>query len=188
MTGDRHSPSTPGCSFLNRRSTFGAKLKMRCKLGAVMAEEDNEPTGSDLNKGIALASLLENGMLIGYADEDEVLLVRRGDEVFAVSPHCTHYHGPLAEGLVVGTALRRPRHHACFDLRSGEALRAPAFDPLERFRVELRDGLVFVREKMPAAKSQPRKPKTAGRIVVASGGAAGSAAAEMRSQYSPSEP
>ena len=144
-----------------------------------MAENDNKPAGPDLGKGIALASLAQNGMLLGRAGEDEILLVRHGDDIFAVSPHCTHYHGPLAEGLVVGHTLRCPWHHACFDLESGEAVAAPAFDPLDRFKVELRDGLVFVREKLPAAKAQPRKPKASGRIVIAGGGASGFAAAEM---------
>jgi NADPH-dependent 2,4-dienoyl-CoA reductase/sulfur reductase-like enzyme/nitrite reductase/ring-hydroxylating ferredoxin subunit len=144
-----------------------------------MAESDNKPTGPDLTKGIALAAFPENGMLVGHAGEDEVLLVRRGNDVFALSPHCTHYHGPLAEGLVVGHTLRCPWHHACFDLHSGEAVAAPAFDPLDRWNVEQRDGMIFVGEKLPKSKSRPRKQKTSGRIVIAGGGAAGFAAAEM---------
>ena len=143
-----------------------------------MAEDANKPTGPDLTKGIALASLPQNGMLVGHAGDDEVLLVRHGEDVFALSPHCTHYHGPLAEGLVVGKTLRCPWHHACFNLESGEAVAAPAFDPLDRFRVEQRDGLVFVREKLPAPKARAVSKK-AGRVVIAGGGAAGFAAAEM---------
>src|SRR6185312_3377567 len=111
---------------------------------------------------------------------EDVLLVRRGADVFAVSPHCTHYHGPLAEGLVVEGTIRCPWHHACFDLRSGEALRAPAFEPLACWKVEQRDGSVFVREKMPKAKPTLRTPGNApGKIVIVGGGAAGFAAAEM---------
>ena len=144
-----------------------------------MAEEDNKPTGPDLTRGIALASFPENGMLAGHAGEDQVLLVRRGDEVFALSAHCTHYHGPLADGLVVGTTLRCPWHHACFDLRSGEALHAPAFDPLDRWRVERQDGMVFVREKLPKTKPKSRAAEKVGNIVIVGGGAAGFAAAEM---------
>lgn len=145
-----------------------------------MAEETEEQKGPDLTKGVALAAFAENGMLTGHVGEDEVLLVRREADVFALAAHCTHYHGPLADGLVVDGTLRCPWHHACFDIRSGEALRAPAFEPLACWKVEQKDGMVFVREKLPAPKAKSRGPQNApARIVIAGGGAAGFAVAEM---------
>jgi len=145
-----------------------------------MADQDSKPSGPDLVQGVALASFPENGMLTGHVGEEDVLLVRHGADIFAISPHCTHYHGPLAEGLVVDGTVRCPWHHACFDLASGEARRAPAFDPLACWKVEQRDGMVFVGEKLPAPKpNAPRAGKVPARIVIAGGGAAGFAAAEM---------
>ena len=145
-----------------------------------MAEEDAKPKGPDLSQGVALTLLPENGMLAGHVGEDEVLLVRQGADIFALSAHCTHYHGPLADGLVVDGTVRCPWHHACFDLRSGEALHAPAFDPLACWKVEQRDGTIFVRGKKPKAKAKPPgSGKAPGKIVIAGGGAAGFAAAEM---------
>jgi len=145
-----------------------------------MADEDAKPKGPDLSKGITLTAFPESGMLTGHVGEDEILLVRREGEVFAIAPHCTHYHGPLADGLVVDGTIRCPWHHACFDLTSGEALRAPAFDPLACWKVEQRDGLVFVGKKRPAAKPKSSATgKAPGKIVIAGGGAAGFAAAEM---------
>ena len=142
-----------------------------------MADNQTKPAGSDLTAGIDLAGLADGGKLVGRVGEEEVLLVRRGAEVFAVGAHCTHYHGPLVDGLVDGTTVRCPWHHACFDLRTGEALRAPAFSPLACWSVEQRDGKVFVRDKRPKS---PRKPRGKGpdRIVIVGGGAAGFAAAE----------
>lgn len=149
-----------------------------------MADEDTGSKGPDFTNGVALAAFSQNDMLGGHVGEDEVLLVRRGADIFALSAHCTHYHGPLAEGLVVGGSIRCPWHHACFDLASGEALHAPAIDPLACWKVEQRDGMVFVREKLPGKNSAPKaKPsgasKAPGRIAIAGGGAAGFAAAEM---------
>ena len=145
-----------------------------------MAEENAKPTGPDLSKGVALASFTEGGMRVGHVGDEDVLLVRRGADIFAVSPHCTHYHGPLADGLAVDGTIRCPWHHACFDLRTGEALRAPAFSPLDTWKVEQQDGTIFVREKKPMpAPKPPNKNTTPGKIVIAGGGAAGFAAAEM---------
>jgi NADPH-dependent 2,4-dienoyl-CoA reductase/sulfur reductase-like enzyme len=107
--------------------------------------------------------------------------VRRGSEVFAVGAQCTHYQGPLAEGLVVGDTVRCPWHHACFDLRTGEALRAPALSPIACWDVEQRDGMISVRSKRKRPKPKPRDNATAepGKIVIIGGGAAGFAAAQM---------
>jgi NADPH-dependent 2,4-dienoyl-CoA reductase/sulfur reductase-like enzyme/nitrite reductase/ring-hydroxylating ferredoxin subunit len=113
--------------------------------------------------------------------EEQVLLVRQGMDVFAIGALCTHYHGPLVDGLVVDDTVRCPWHHACFDLRTGEALHAPAFSPLACWLVEQRAGKVFVREKraapMPVPRGKPSVPAP-GRIVIIGGGAAGFAAAE----------
>ncbi len=145
-----------------------------------MAEESAKPAGPDLTQGIARDSLPEGGMLVGHVGEEDVLLVRNNADIFALSAHCTHYHGPLAEGLVVDGTIRCPWHHACFDLRSGEALRAPAFEPLACWKVEQQDGHIFVRERLPKPSPNLRSTsKIPGKIVIAGGGAAGFAAAEM---------
>jgi NAD(P)H-nitrite reductase large subunit/nitrite reductase/ring-hydroxylating ferredoxin subunit len=127
-------------------------------------------------------------MLIGHVGEEQVLLVRQGMEVFAVGAHCTHYHAPLADGIVVDNMLRCPWHHACFDFRTGEAVRAPAFSPLDCWSVERRDGKIFVEEKRPRPAPKAHRTPTGTapeRIVIVGGGAAGFAAAEMlrREQY-----
>jgi NADPH-dependent 2,4-dienoyl-CoA reductase/sulfur reductase-like enzyme/nitrite reductase/ring-hydroxylating ferredoxin subunit len=146
-----------------------------------MAEERTTASGPDLSQGIAMTELADGGKLLGHVRDDAVLLVRRGAEIFAVGAHCTHYHGPLADGLVVGETVRCPWHHACFDLRTGEALRPPALGPVACWRVERRDGRIFVRERRAEPERAPRgRPPGAapGRIVIVGGGAAGFAAAE----------
>jgi NADPH-dependent 2,4-dienoyl-CoA reductase/sulfur reductase-like enzyme/nitrite reductase/ring-hydroxylating ferredoxin subunit len=144
-----------------------------------MAEDQAASKGPDLTKGIALSDLV-NDRLAGHVEDEEVLVVRAGTKVFAIGAHCTHYHGPLADGIVTGEAVRCPWHHACFDLNTGEAVRAPALSPIECWSVEQRDGKVFVREKSktPKPQSAPTTLNT-GRVVIVGGGAAGFAAAEM---------
>jgi NADPH-dependent 2,4-dienoyl-CoA reductase/sulfur reductase-like enzyme/nitrite reductase/ring-hydroxylating ferredoxin subunit len=153
-----------------------------------MAQDKAKPSGPDLAQGIASAALADGAKMVGHVGGDEILLVRRGTEIFAVGAHCTHYHGPLVDGLVVEDTVRCPWHHACFDLRTGEALRAPALSPIARWSVEQRDGRIFVGEKLPRSKPKQRAAVSAEppeKIVIVGGGAAGFAAAERlrREQY-----
>ena len=143
-----------------------------------MADSDKKPSGPDLARGIPASDLKEGAMLTGHIGDDEVLLVRQGHMVSAIAAHCTHYHGPLADGLVVGNTIRCPWHHACFDLKTGEALAAPALSPLTCWQVEERDGKIVVKGKK--AQPAPKKVGSAGdRFIIVGGGAAGFAAAEM---------
>jgi NADPH-dependent 2,4-dienoyl-CoA reductase/sulfur reductase-like enzyme/nitrite reductase/ring-hydroxylating ferredoxin subunit len=142
-----------------------------------MADDQKAPSGPDLTKGVAPGDF-KDGTLLGHVGEEEVLLVRSGGEMFAISAHCTHYHGPLADGLVDGESIRCPWHHACFNLRSGDAERAPALSPVDCWRIENSGGRIVVKEKRPQAKA-PAKANVSGRIVIIGGGAAGFAAAEM---------
>lgn len=142
-------------------------------------DEQTAPQGPDLSKGVKLTELAE-GKLLGHVGEEQVLLVRGEGGLFAVGAYCTHYHGPLADGLVVGDSIRCPWHHACFDLHSGEALRAPAFNPIDCWKVEERGDMIFVRDKIDASSVAAKKSKKGSdRIVIVGGGGAGFAAAEM---------
>jgi apoptosis-inducing factor 3 len=145
-----------------------------------MSDDQAQPVGPDLTQSVAASELKDGGTLVGHVGDEPVLLVRRGDDIFAIGAQCTHYNGPLGEGLVVGDTVRCPWHHACFDLRTGEAVRAPALSPVATWRVERRDGAIFVREKNAAPEKKPRgKREEPERIVIVGGGAAGFAAAEM---------
>jgi len=144
-----------------------------------MADQQAPPAGPDLSQGIALSEF-SGATLLGHVGDEDVLLVRSGSEVFAIGAHCSHYHGPLAEGLVDGESIRCPWHHACFDVRTGEAARAPALNSIAVWKVEPEGNRIFVRQKreqpQPRVKGALDAP---GKIVIVGGGAAGFAAAEM---------
>ena len=140
-----------------------------------------ELTGPDLEKGVPEARLPDDAPLLGHAGGEPVMLVRRGDDVLAIGATCTHYSGSLAGGLVVGDRLVCPLHHACFDLRSGEAS-APAFLPVSCWVVERRGEDLFVtgkrspiRRAAPASQEGQVLPRN---VVLLGGGAAAHAAAE----------
>ena len=135
-------------------------------------------TGPDFTRGVELADVPEAGVLLGNAHGEAVLLVRHGGEVFAIAATCTHYGGPLAEGIVMDGEVRCPWHHACFETRTGEAVRPPALNPLRRWNVERRGSQLFVGQPL----APPPRPKAPARavesVVIVGAGAAGNAAAE----------
>src|SRR5215510_14743084 len=144
-----------------------------------MAAEQSSPTGPDLVRGISADTLADGQMLLGHVGQEAVLLARRGNEIFALGATCTHYGGPLAEGLLVDDTVRCPWHHACFSLKTGEALHAPALNPVDCWTVAERDGNVFVTGKATPAPRPKLSAPGPGRIVIVGAGAAGNAAAEM---------
>jgi nitrite reductase/ring-hydroxylating ferredoxin subunit len=145
-----------------------------------MPEDDKESAGPDLTLGVRISDF-KNDMLLGHIGEDAVLLVRSGSDIFAVDAYCSHYHGPLVDGLVVGHSVRCPWHHARFDLNTGNATCAPALSALAVWQVEQENGRVFVRKKLeqPHAAGKPSAAGTPRRVVIVGGGGAGFAAAEM---------
>lgn len=141
---------------------------------------ESTTTGPDLTLGIGVDRIPEGGQLLGHVAGEPVLLVRPegSDEVFAVGATCTHYGGPLAEGLVADGRIRCPWHHACFDLRTGEATAAPALDPIPCWRTERRGAEVVVVERVAPGRPA-RRTAAPESIVIVGAGAAGVAAADM---------
>jgi len=95
-----------------------------------VSEENTKLVGPDFSEGIPNVDLPDDCMILGQVGGEAVLLARSGGALFAIGAECSHYHGPLAEGVLVADTVRCPWHHACFSLRSGEALRAPALNPV----------------------------------------------------------
>lgn len=149
-----------------------------------MSGETNARPGPDLRTGVPSAHVPEGGSLLGHVDDTAVLLVRQGGAVSAIAATCTHWGGPLAEGLIAHGTVRCPWHHACFDARTGALLGGPALDPLARWDVEEADGSIRVTGPFGSeatARRVPPKAKAPDTIVIVGAGAAGTvAAAELR--------
>lgn len=79
-----------------------------------------------------------------WIDDIEVAVVNVDGEFHAVQDVCTHDGGELTGGLIEGCEIECPRHGARFDLRTGEVLAPPAYEPIPTYPVEVRDGRVRV--------------------------------------------
>src|SRR5215471_9327073 len=123
-----------------------------------MAEESSELEGPDFEKGVERETVADGEMLLGHAFGEAVLVARRRDDLFCIGATCTHYGGPLAKGLMVDCTVRCPWHHARFDLRTGEAIAAPALNDVACYNVEKRGHKFFIIGKVDKRRS--RKPKS----------------------------
>jgi apoptosis-inducing factor 3 len=150
-----------------------------------MSDQPQTQNGPDLTGGIPANSLAEGVPLLGRVQGEPVILVRRGPEIFAIGATCSHYGGPLADGLVVDDTVRCPWHHACFSLRTGEALAAPALTPVAGYEIVQRAGQVLVTGKRAKPGSvrrvaRPGAPAPRSVAIVGAGAAGNSAADELR--------
>ncbi|MEO8660761.1 MAG: FAD-dependent oxidoreductase [Bryobacteraceae bacterium] len=140
--------------------------------------EDNKLSGPDLKAGLEFSKLTENEPFLGHYEGEPVILVRQGDRVSALAATCTHYGGPLAEGLVVDNTIRCPWHHARFNVHTGEAEGAPALNPVSCFHVRRQGSTVAI-----TGKAEPDFhvvfPQNPSSIVIIGAGAAGAACADM---------
>lgn len=143
-----------------------------------MGQSEQTLKGPDLKEGVVIDSLKSGQKLLGHADGLPVLLVREGENFYAIGAKCSHYGADLNDGLMSDGIIRCPWHHACFDVKTGEATKAPALNPIPTWNTEIENGMVFVRNQRSVPPARERKP-TKEHFVIIGSGAAGHAASEM---------
>lgn len=139
----------------------------------------------DFALGVSIKALPEGQMVVGRVGDEDAILIRLQNQCYAIGNLCSHYHGELSQGLVVGDTVRCPLHHACFSLRTGSAVAAPALDPVSCWRVEQIGEQVLVREKLapaPWVSKTPASSHPESVVIVGGGAAALSAALTLRKE------
>jgi apoptosis-inducing factor 3 len=140
---------------------------------------DDQDHNLDLTQWIEVEAAPDGGILEGVVGEDRVFVWRDGNRLKAYNADCPHLGGPLNKGIVASATIRCPWHHACFDLATGQATAAPAFDALLEYPVTFDDDRFCVN---PADAETPRRNSrrddVLGTIAIIGGGAAGFAAAD----------
>jgi apoptosis-inducing factor 3 len=146
-------------------------------------DSDASPVGPDFSQGVYASTLPEDGVFAGHVNGEAIIVARTREGIVALGGACSHYSGPLHEGLRVGDTISCPWHHACFDLKTGRALKAPALAPVARWKVEEEGGKVFVREALPDEATSPAALMADKHFVIVGGGASGFAAAQRLRQH-----
>lgn len=142
-----------------------------------MGHSEPTLTGPDLKRGIAIDTMSEGQKLLGHVDGLPVLLIRGKDTFHAIGAKCSHYGADLDQGLLTNGTIRCPWHHACFDVKTGEAIKTPALNPIPAWKTEIQNGVVYVREQQ-LAPTQKIEITSQEHYVIIGSGAAGHVAAE----------
>lgn len=141
--------------------------------------DDQHETLPDLTEGIEIQRIPEGGISAGNVGNERIFLWRNGDRLKAYSANCPHLGGPLDKGILANGIIRCPWHHACFDLASGEATAAPAFDALPEYSVVLSGSRASVKSACTRkARNMRQREASLGTMAIVGGGAAGFAAAD----------
>ncbi len=96
---------------------------------------------------LPMQDLAENAPKRVDAKGRPVLLVRRGEEVYAVGAVCSHYGAPLEEGKLKDGSVECPWHMSRFSLEDGHVIAGPATAPVPAYEVRIQDGKIEVKAK-----------------------------------------
>ena len=135
---------------------------------------------------VAQQSDLQDGELKAVkAGDTDLLLVRTGSHIAAFQANCPHKGAPLAQGVLNGSRLMCPWHHACFSAQTGDLLEPPSLDALAHFEVIHKGDALFVtlpdgddvpKDRLPElAAPDDADPRV---FVIVGAGAAGTTAAQ----------
>ena len=102
---------------------------------------------SEFERVAAVSEIPPGGRLSIIVDELPSLLIRVGNDFFAIEDVCSHDGQPLTDGVISDCSITCPRHGARFDLQTGRPLCMPATEAISTFEVQVRDGDVFVRPR-----------------------------------------
>jgi nitrite reductase/ring-hydroxylating ferredoxin subunit len=88
-------------------------------------------------KVATVGDLADGALNLVTAEGEDIVLVRVGNEYFAVAAICSHAFGWLDEGTLLGHEIQCPIHEGRFDVRTGEPTREPAEEPISAYTVRL---------------------------------------------------
>ena len=146
--------------------------------------EDTKLKGPDLSKeGIPADAVGNEIPAVGHVDGKPVIVIRTTAGLRAVGGRCTHYGRPLGDGLFDGELIHCPWHHAIFDVATGEAVGAPALDPIPTYLPTERGGRVYVTGPVDPPSVLRTPASNPGSVVIVGAGAAGAAAAETLRRF-----
>ncbi len=132
-----------GYAVMSYAAHLGGKLVYEHRVGV------DRTAGQVLPKQFAAvlpeANLMDGKLTRAMYQDTPILLVRRGDRIFAMAETCSHFSGPLSEGKLEGETVVCPYHYSRFALQDGRVLDGPAVHPQPCLQVRILNGQIEVR-------------------------------------------
>jgi nitrite reductase/ring-hydroxylating ferredoxin subunit len=122
---------------------LGGHLVFKEKIGVDHTADYSPP--KDFVPVLAEVELRENELRRVEANGMPVLLVRRGQRIYAIAETCAHLGGPLSEGKLEDATVGCPWHGSRFSLDDGRVLEGPSVHVQPVLEVRVRDGQIEVR-------------------------------------------
>lgn len=146
-TGGRVSAAL-GYGLMSLSAHLGGKMVYEQRVGVDRTAGESFP--DDFAAILADSKLAESTPTRAIYDGVPILLVRRGQRIFALAETCSHFSGPLSEGKLVGDSIECPYHASRFALDDGHVINGPAVHRQPCLEVRVRSGQIEVR-KLPAS-------------------------------------
>lgn len=142
-TGGRVSAAL-GYGLMSLSAHLGGKMVYEQRVGVDRTAGESFP--DDFTAILAESQLAENTPTRAMYEGVPILLVRRGQRIFALAETCSHFSGPLSEGNLVGDTIECPYHASRFSLEDGHVTNGPAVHRQPCLEVRVRSGQIEVRK------------------------------------------
>ena len=135
--------ATVGITITAAAAYIGGELVYGEKVGVSHVSAENLPKEF---KAVMADSDLQDGKLTKTTVDDvPIVLLRRGQRVYALADACSHMGGPLSEGELDETCVVCPWHGSKFSMDSGRVIDGPATFPQPVLETRVREGQIEVR-------------------------------------------
>jgi nitrite reductase/ring-hydroxylating ferredoxin subunit/uncharacterized membrane protein len=134
-----------GYALMTCAAHLGGKMVYENRVGVDRTAGQTLP--QDFVAVLAESGLANDKPTRAVHDGVPILLVRRGDRLFAMAETCSHFSGPLSEGKLAGDSIVCPLHNSRFALADGRVLDGPAVHPQPCLDVRAHGGYIEVRAR-----------------------------------------
>ena len=133
-----------GYALMTFSAHLGGKMVYEHRVGVDRTAGETFP--ENFTAVLPESNLPENTPTRAMYQGAPILLVRRGERLFAMAETCSHFSGPLSEGKLDGDSIECPYHASRFALEDGRVLNGPAVHPQPCLEVRARNGVIEVRK------------------------------------------